>query len=112
MNDVQGYCCFLQFVMLILIISALYIIYVSIPHAESLVGKRLYTLEVICNEVLALIIAGLIAGLQFYQGLMVEPVLMCIEAIVLIAAIYRMVLTHRNYGNALKEESNGIKMSS
>ena len=93
-------------------ISALYIIYVSIPHAESLVGKRLYTLEVICNEVLALIIAGLIAGLQFYKGLMVEPVLMCIEAIVLIAAIYRMVLTHRNYGNALKEESNGIKMSS
>lgn len=106
-------CCWLfQFTVLALMCTSVYVIDVVMPKAESLAMKQFHCFEVISYEVMAFVLAAFVAGMQFYEGLIVMPILLCIQCVILIAAIVCMARAHRKYGNAIEEEKNGTKMSS
>ena len=106
-------CCWiLQLTVLALMYTSVYVMDVVLPKAESLAMKQFHCFEVISYEVMAFVLAAFVAGLQFYEGLIVMPILLCIQCVILIAAIVCMARAHRKYGNAIEEEKNGTKMSS
>lgn len=106
-------CCWiLQFVVLALMFTSVYVMDVVLPKAESLAMKQFHCFEVISYEVMAFVLAAFVAGLQFYEGLIVMPILLCIQCVILIAAIVCMTRAHRKYGKAIEEEKNGTKMPS
>lgn len=85
---------------------------VVMPKAESLALKQFHCFEVISYEALAFVLAAFLAGMQFYEGLIVAPILLCIQCVIMIAAIVCMTRAHSKYGKAIEEEKNGTKMSS
>lgn len=106
-------CCWLfQFTVLALMCTSVYVMDVVIPKAESLAMKQFHCFEVISYEAMALVMAAFVAGMQFYEGLIVTPILLCIQCVILIVAIVCMARAHRKYGKAMEEEKNGTKMSS
>ena len=106
-------CCWiLQFVVLALMFTSVYVMDVVLPKAESLAMKQFHCFEVISYEVMAFVLAAFVAGLQFYEGLIVMPILLCIQCVILIASIVCMTRAHRKYGKAIEEEKNGTKMPS
>jgi len=106
-------CCWIfQFVVLALVCTSVYVMYVVMPKAESLALKQFHCFEVISYEAMAFVFAAFVAGMQFYEGLIVSPILLCIQCVILIAAIVCMVRAHRKYGKAIEEEKNGTKMPS
>lgn len=106
-------CCWLfQFVVLALVCTSVYVMYVVMPKAESLAMKQFHCFEVISYEAMAFVFAAFVAGMQFYEGLIVSPILLCIQCVILIASIVCMTRAHRKYGKAIEEEKNGTKMSS
>ncbi len=106
-------CCWIfQFVVLVLVCTSVYVMYVVMPKAESLALKQFHCFEVISYEAMAFVMSAFVAGMQFYEGLIVSPILLCIQCVILIAAIVCMTRAHRKYGNAIEEEKNGTKMSS
>lgn len=106
-------CCWiLQFAVLALMYTSVYVMDVVLPKAESLAMKQFHCFEVISYEAMAFVLAAFVAGMQFYEGLIVMPILLCIQCVILIAAIVCMARAHRKYGNAIEEEKNGTKMSS
>lgn len=106
-------CCWiLQFVVLALMFTSVYVMHVVLPEAKSLAMKQFHCFEVISYEVMAFVLAAFVAGLQFYEGLIVSPILLCIQCVILIAAIVCMTRAHRKYGKAIEEEKNGTKMPS
>ena len=106
-------CCWiLQFVVLALMFTSVYVMDVVMPKAESLAMKQFHCFEVISYEVMAFVLAAFVAGLQFYEGLIVMPILLCIQCVILIASIVCMTRAHRKYGKAIEEEKNGTKMPS
>jgi len=106
-------CCWLfQVTVLALVCTSVYVMDVVLPKAESLAMKQFHCFEVISYEAMAFVLAAFVAGMQFYEGLIVMPILLCIQCVILIAAIVCMTRAHRNYGKAIEEEKNGTKMSS
>lgn len=106
-------CCWLfQFVVLALMLTSVYVMDVVLPKAESLAMKQFHCFEVISYEAMALVMAAFVAGMQFYEGLIVTPILLCIQCVILIVAIVCMARAHSKYGKAIEEEKNGTKMSS
>lgn len=106
-------CCWiLQLTVLALMYTSVYVMDVVLPKAESLAMKQFHCFEVISYEVMAFVLAAFVAGLQFYEGLIVMPILLCIQCVILIASIVCMARAHRKYGKAIEEEKNGTKMSS
>lgn len=106
-------CCWiLQLTVLALMYTSVYVMDVVMHKAESLAMKQFHCFEVISYEVMAFVLAAFVAGLQFYEGLIVMPILLCIQCVILIAAIVCMARAHRKYGKAIEEEKNGTKMPS
>ena len=112
MDKVTVCCWILQFTVLVLVVTSVYVMYVVMPKADSLAMKQFNCFEVISYEAMAFVMAAFVAGMQFYEGLIVTPILLCIHCVILIAAIVCMARAHRNYGKAIEEEKNGTKMSS
>ena len=112
MDKVTVMCWILQFAILALVCTSVYVIDVVMPKAESLAMKQFRCFEVISYEAMAFVLSAFVAGLQFYEGLIVMPILLCIQCVILIAAIFCMARAHRKYGKAIEEEKNGTKVSS
>lgn len=112
MDKVTVMCWILQFAVLALVCTSVYVIDFVMPKAESLAMKQFNCFEVISYEAMALVLSAFVAGLQFYEGLIVTPILLCIQCVFLIAAIVCMARAHRKYGKAIEEEKNGTKVSS
>ena len=104
-------CCWLfQFTVLALMCTSVYVMDVVLPKAKSLALKQFHCFEVISYEAMAFVLAAFVAGMQFYEGLIVMPILLCIQCVILIVAIVCMARAHRNYGKAIEEEKNGTKV--
>lgn len=103
-------CWMLQFTVLALVCTSVYVMDVVMPKAESLAMKQFHCFELISYEAMAFVLAAFVAGMQFYEGLIVMPILLCIQCVILIVAIVCMARAHWKYGKALKEESNGTQV--
>ena len=112
MDKFTVYCWILQFAVLALVCTSVYVMDVVMPKAESLAMKQFHCFEVISYEAMAFVFSALVAGMQFYEGLIATPILLCIQCVILIAAIVCMARAHRKYGKAIEEEKNGTKVSS
>ena len=112
MDKVTVYCWILQFAVLALICASVYVMDVALPKAESLMMKQFHCFEVISFEAMAFVLAAFVAGLQFYEGMILMPTLLCIQCVLSIAVIICMASAYSKYGKAIEEEKNGTKMSS